>query len=80
VHCEQQLAPKGPGGWLPVAVVATVPAGTSHAMTQEVTRSGADDVPRALAQRAANNLSRDGTPPAVTPERLSILRPISVPS
>ena len=56
--------------WLPVAVVATVAAGTSYAMTQEVTRSGADDVPRALAQRAADNLSRDGTAPAVTAERL----------
>jgi len=52
--------------WLPVAVVATVLAGTSYAMTQEVTRSSADDVPRALAQRAADDLSRGGAPGAVT--------------
>jgi hypothetical protein len=53
--------------WLPIAVVATVLAGTSYAMTQEVTRSSADDVPRALAQRAADALSRGRAPLAVTP-------------
>jgi hypothetical protein len=36
-------------------------------MTQEVTRSSADDVPRAQAQRAADALSRGGAPPQVAP-------------
>ena len=53
--------------WLPVAVVATVLAATSYAMTQQVTRSSADDAPRALAQRAADALSRGCEPAAVTP-------------
>jgi hypothetical protein len=51
--------------WLPVAVVATVLAATSYAMTQEVTRSSADDVPRAMAQRAANALSSGAAPSSV---------------
>jgi hypothetical protein len=49
-----------------VAVVATVLAGTSYAMTQQMTRSSVDDAPRALAQRAADTLSRGGTPSSVT--------------
>ena len=53
--------------WLPVAVVATVLAGTSYVVTQQVTRSSADDAPRALAQRAADTLSHGGKPAAVTP-------------
>jgi len=36
-------------------------------MTQEATRSSADDVPRAQAQRAADALSRGGAPPQVAP-------------
>lgn len=53
--------------WLPIAMATTVLAGTSYAMTQEVTRSSADDVPRAQAQRAANTLSRGGAPAQVAP-------------
>jgi hypothetical protein len=53
--------------WLPVAVVASALAGTSYAMAQQVTRSTVDDAPRALAQRAADTLSRGGTPAEVTP-------------
>jgi hypothetical protein len=53
--------------WLPIAVAATVLAGTSYAMMQEVTRSSADDVPRAQAQRAADALSRGGAPAQVAP-------------
>jgi hypothetical protein len=53
--------------WLPVSVVATVLAGTSYATTQQVTRSSVDDAPRALAQRAADTLSRGGKPSALTP-------------
>lgn len=52
--------------WLPVAVVATVLAATSYAMTQEVTRSSANDAPRAAAQRAVNALSSGAAPAAVT--------------
>ena len=36
-------------------------------MTQEMTRSSADDVPRAQAQRAADTLSRGGAPAQVAP-------------
>jgi hypothetical protein len=36
-------------------------------MTQELTRSSADDVPRAQAQRAAGALSRGGAPAQVAP-------------
>jgi hypothetical protein len=51
--------------WLPVAVVATVLAGTSYAITQHVIRSSADDAPRALSTGAAYSLSRGAAPAAV---------------
>ncbi len=53
--------------WLPVAVVATVLAATSYVTTQQLTRSSVDDAPRAMAQRAADTLSRGGKPAGVTP-------------
>jgi len=57
--------------WLPVAVVATVLAATCYAMAQQLTRSGADDGPRALAQRAADSLAR-GDPPAQVAPAVSV--------
>jgi hypothetical protein len=53
--------------WLPVAVVATVLAATSYVTTQQLTRSSVDDAPRAMAERAADTLSRGGKPAGVTP-------------
>ena len=53
--------------WLPVAVVATVLTATSYVTTQQLTRSSVDDAPRAMAQRAADTLSRGGKPAGVTP-------------
>ena len=59
--------------WLPIAMAATVLAGTSYAMTQEVTRSSADDVSRAQAQRVADTPSRGGAPAQVAPAAASDL-------
>ena len=51
--------------WLPLALVATVLAGTLYAVTQQVLRSGADDPQVELARDAAARLDagEDAPPP-----------------
>jgi hypothetical protein len=53
--------------WLPLAVIATVLAGTAFAIGQQILRTGANDLPVQLAEDAAALLQAGASPAEVIP-------------